>query len=113
LANCLLTVDDQFTVSRSKLYIKFFQKDIKSPFVSFMPNGGDLFCCEYPITDSMLVVHQLFAGAPERLCLRCNQWYHKGNLHSTQDGGVQATRSPGGCDHFSQVDEMMEVISRC
>lgn len=119
LASCLLTVDEQFTQSRSKLHIRFFKKEIKSSFLSLVQNSAELFCCEYPVTGSLLVVHQLFSGAPERLCLRCHQWYRGGRRGSSADsassqpGGPDPhSRSPGGCDHFSQVDEIMEVISR-
>ncbi|CUG90371.1 Hypothetical protein, putative [Bodo saltans] len=128
LASSLLVVDDVNTTSRSKLHLKFFKKELMCPNISFVAGGNDMFCCQYAVSGSQLVVHQLFSGAPERLCLRCNQYYQyhgrRGGSHDNTNtqphqqtqrgdtGGVDHGRSPGGCNHFSQVDEIMEVISR-
>jgi hypothetical protein len=119
LASSLLVVDDINGTSRTKLHLKFFKKELISPNISFVANGGDMFCCQYAVSGSMLVVHQLFSGAPERLCLRCNQYYQyhgrrggSRDAHGQNGSGVEHGRSPGGCDHFSQVDEVMEVISK-
>lgn len=111
LASCLLTVCSTFTQSRTKLFLKFFKKEISCSYLSFVPGSADVFCSSAPIDGSLLVIHQMFNGAAERRCLRCKTWY-VGGSRGVDPSTKGAGRSPGECDHFSHVDEMMEVISR-
>lgn len=107
LSNCLLTIDEHSSESKTRVYLKFFNRDILCPFVGLIGNRA-LFCCSLPINKSTFAFHQLFAGAPERLCLRCKQWYNAADKLWHAGKG-----SPGGCDHFSHVDEALEHIEPC
>lgn len=116
LSASLLTIDDNSTQSRSKLYLRFFQKELKAPFIGFVGEGR-LFCCEFPVANSMLVVHQLFSGRAERLCLRCRQWYDGGKArplwHAQQEeDAATPSAKESVCQHFSWVEETLELLDR-